>query len=498
MRRRRGLARVLASGGTGAVVALVFLGAIGGLASAEEAASGLTAPAASVYVVSPDGSDGNAGSLESPFATIGKAIQLVEPGDTVLVRGGVYRERVTFSRGGSASAPAALLAYQEEVPIIDGEGVAVGEHEALVTVRDGADHLAISGLTVRNSSGAAMKIYGDHVRVMGCKVTKAEYQGIQTRGTVGVQCIGNEIWDVCRMNVEHELEGGWPAALAAWESKEVSFIGNVVHDNHGEGISVWKGAEDCIIMGNEVYDNWSVNVYLDNAKRALVAANFVYSTADAFESHREPPIGIAVADEDYGEHGDDGWRADGGEHVVRNNIILNCSRGISFWEYTAGSGLKDCSFVYNTIAGTWEYGIRVSEGENSRTRFANNIVVSRAGETLSVTKPEGLVFHHNLLWDASGKSEGKFSWGGQRLDFGLWESQSYEFRGNLWADPQLSDLSSREADGAKLRGGSPAIDAGTSAGAPRFDYWGNPRPADGDRDRIKAPDIGAHEFGAGE
>jgi parallel beta-helix repeat protein len=496
MRRRRGLGQVLAWGGAVTIVALVSLGSIGALPSAQAAGGGPATAAASVYVVSPSGSDDNPGSLGAPFATIAKAAEVVAPGDTVMLRGGIYRGRVTFTRGGSAAEPIAFIAYQAEVPVIDGEGVAVGEQEALVTVTEGADHVALSGLTVRNSSGAAMKIYGDHATVMGCKVTKAEYQGIQIRGAAGVRCIGNEIWNVCRMNAERELEGGWPAALAAWESKEVSFIGNVVHDNHGEGISVWKGAEDCVIMGNQVYDNWSVNVYLDNAKRALVAANFIYSTADAFQSHRDPAIGVAVADEDYSEWGDEGWKADGGEHVVRNNIILNCSRGISFWKYVPGSGVKDCSFVYNTIAGTWEYGIRISEGENSGTQFANNIVVSRAGETLSVTKTGGLAFRHNLFWDSTGKPSDKFGWGGQRFDFRLWESQSRELKANLWADPQLSDTAAGEPDGAKLTRDSPAMDAGSSAGAPRFDYWGYPRPTDGNGDRIRAPDIGAHEYGA--
>jgi parallel beta-helix repeat protein len=480
----------------GAVVSAGLLLAITAPALASEVSGGLVATVGAVYVVSGDGSDANPGSLEAPFATITKAAEVVEPGDTVMVRGGIYRERVTFARGGSEAAPVTFMAYQQEVPVIDGEGLAVGHDEALVTVKEGADYLVVSGFTVRNSSGAAIKIYGDLAVVMGCKVTKAEYQGIQVRGATGVRCIGNEIWEVCRMNAAREREGGWPAALAAWESKEVSFTGNVVHDNDGEGISLWTGADDCVVLGNQVYDNWSVNVYLDNARRALVTANLIYSTADTFESHRDPAIGVAVADEDYSEWGDSSWKADGREHVVRNNIILNCSRGISFWEDVAGSGLKECSFAYNTIVGTWEYGIRVSEGRNSGTRFANNIVVSRSGETLSVTKPGGLSFDRNLFWDMSGESDGKFSWGGEDLGFRLWESQSHEVRGSLWADPQLSDPASREAEGAKLTRDSPAIDAGSSAGAPPFDYWGYPRPADGNEDRIRAPDIGAHEYGA--
>ena len=46
------------------------------------------------------GSDRADGSEEHPFATIGKAAALAQPGDTVLVHAGEYRERVKPPRGG--------------------------------------------------------------------------------------------------------------------------------------------------------------------------------------------------------------------------------------------------------------------------------------------------------------------------------------------------------------------------------------------------------------
>lgn len=51
----------------------------------------LTPLAAKEYYVAPDGSDEAVGTKAAPFATIQRAQQVVQPGDTVFVRGGTYR-----------------------------------------------------------------------------------------------------------------------------------------------------------------------------------------------------------------------------------------------------------------------------------------------------------------------------------------------------------------------------------------------------------------------
>lgn len=67
------------------------------------------------------GSDQNSGlSLASPLATIQKAANLSQPGDTILVRGGTYREQVTVPRSGTSAAPIRFEAYGNEEVVISG------------------------------------------------------------------------------------------------------------------------------------------------------------------------------------------------------------------------------------------------------------------------------------------------------------------------------------------------------------------------------------------
>lgn len=84
-----------------------------------------SAAAAEIYVAS-GGNDANPGTLASPLATIQAAVDRLQPGDTGLVRGGTYRETVTFPRSGTAAQPITLKAYRNERVTVSGCDVLAG------------------------------------------------------------------------------------------------------------------------------------------------------------------------------------------------------------------------------------------------------------------------------------------------------------------------------------------------------------------------------------
>jgi Protein of unknown function (DUF1565) len=63
------------------------------------------------------------GTKEFPFKTIDRATKLAEPGDTVLVREGVYRERVAPAQGGEAERPIVYMTAPGETVVIKGSDV---------------------------------------------------------------------------------------------------------------------------------------------------------------------------------------------------------------------------------------------------------------------------------------------------------------------------------------------------------------------------------------
>lgn len=102
--------------------------------------SGLT------YFVSPAGSDGGAGTIQSPWRSIAHASKFLRAGDTLFARGGTYTGQGGYnwavSASGTAAAPIWLAAYPGEQPVFDG-GWTIGHGLILADV----GHVVVSGLT---------------------------------------------------------------------------------------------------------------------------------------------------------------------------------------------------------------------------------------------------------------------------------------------------------------------------------------------------------------
>ncbi|MHB8971579.1 MAG: right-handed parallel beta-helix repeat-containing protein [Pirellulaceae bacterium] len=79
----------------------------------------LHAGAAEIYV-SPSGQDSNPGTRAQPYATLQVAVDKLQAGDTLLVRGGTYRETVTFPRSDEPDKPITVRPYQDERVVISG------------------------------------------------------------------------------------------------------------------------------------------------------------------------------------------------------------------------------------------------------------------------------------------------------------------------------------------------------------------------------------------
>jgi len=75
---------------------------------------------AAEYFVVPTGNDTHAGSKSAPFATLQHGVDALQPGDTLWVGGGVYRETVVFPRSGTAAKPIAVRAMAGQTVVLNG------------------------------------------------------------------------------------------------------------------------------------------------------------------------------------------------------------------------------------------------------------------------------------------------------------------------------------------------------------------------------------------
>ncbi|WP_406464229.1 sigma-70 family RNA polymerase sigma factor [Streptomyces sp. NBC_00111] len=114
------------------------------------AAIGVTG--ADIYLA-PDGSDDGDGSRARPYATLGKAVSVVRPGQVIAMRGGTYRpaEGASLTTDGTAGRRITLSNYQGERPVIDASGLPA----TTWAVTQQADHWTVQGLEIRGSASHA-------------------------------------------------------------------------------------------------------------------------------------------------------------------------------------------------------------------------------------------------------------------------------------------------------------------------------------------------------
>ena len=121
------------------------------------------------------GSDAAAGSLEEPLFSLRRAAELARPGDTIVLRGGVYdvvdeHVYVAFTLWGEADAPITVRSYPGEMAIFDGhlhewhpryenDGRNVTDPNLVRVI---GDHLVWEDITFRNGVGRGFYFVGHH------------------------------------------------------------------------------------------------------------------------------------------------------------------------------------------------------------------------------------------------------------------------------------------------------------------------------------------------
>src|SRR5215472_1231183 len=161
---------------------------------------------------------------------------------------------------------------------------------------------------------------------------------------------------------------------------------------------------------------------------------------------------------------------------VMNNVVYNTAGvGIHLWH-----AAHNINIVNNTVDHARDGGILVGSGDHGATSTTGdyvtveNNIVTNAGGAGGIAEQGTTGIHNtyvdNLLYNDSSNIS---------LQNGLTAS------GTIIADPKFVDPGAHDYH---LAAGSPAIDAGTSNGAPTTDYDGNARP------QGAADDIGAYEF----
>ena len=128
--------------------------------------------------VATSGQDTNIGTLDSPLATLAKAITLSSAGDTILVRAGTYgmTSTLAISKSGQAEKKYSLLAFSDERPVLDFSMQSTGSRGISLK----ASHWYIRGLDIKGAGDNGMEISaGSYNRIEGCNFFENRDSGLQ-------------------------------------------------------------------------------------------------------------------------------------------------------------------------------------------------------------------------------------------------------------------------------------------------------------------------------
>jgi Tol biopolymer transport system component len=424
------------------------------LSGCEQSSNAVAASA--VYYVAPDGNDANPGTEAQPWRTIGKAASTLTAGDTVYIRAGTYYERVVPQNSGRAGQFITYAAYPGETATIDGTGVDVPEYSGLFDLT-GRDYIRVAGLRVIHSG-----YYGivadnsSHITIEHNYTYDTYSSGISAWNSNNIIVDGNEVVGACT--------GLWQEHISISSTDTFEVRHNRIHDvmpgtEGKEGLSVKDASSHGKVYGNQVYNLNHVGIYVDaEAEHLLDVA--VYQNV----VHDIPAMGFSLASEQGGLL----------ENVrLYNNVAYNNLVGL--WLSAcciATHPFQNISIINNTFAYNgrdgWGGGIGIENTQVGNVVIRNNIcsqnVYSQMAADPSVL-PE-LTVDHNLT-DGDRDPEFEFYGVGDLVDV----SPSF-------VNPLMRDY--------HLLAGSPAINQGSSNGAPLDDFDGLARDAQ--------PDIGAYEW----
>jgi hypothetical protein len=249
----------------------------------------------------------------------------------------------------------------------------VSAHEPLITLTGGAKYLSFVGLAMRCGSWHAIYSEAGRITIDRCDLKFNGGGGAALEGSTGYNTVTRtRIW----MNVldnwprfnNHNSGGGWPGGLSFDSQSNTLSEGNVIYRNGGEGqvfydtLSGHTGVNN-LSRHNVVFDNFSVNFYVDNIQGVTIEECFGFNhpkdlstTFPGLPSNyddpgrRLVPILLSLADEPSSS-----WNGSANLNniTVRNNIFAGSKH--QFLDYddgTGGHGLKSCSITNNTFIQT--------------------------------------------------------------------------------------------------------------------------------------------------
>jgi parallel beta-helix repeat protein len=368
------------------------------------------------YYVSTTGDNNNPGTLSQPFACIGHASGEAGPGDKILVRGGTYfiRENIRISCRGTEEQPITIRPYKNELPAINCSGLDGSGGRFAIQFTPGTQYVIFEGFEVTNGNSGILIQNSNNITIRNCTISEFDHFGLSVASD---NCLveNNELYRIgMAWENSNEKTGGWPQVMNTYSKQPVPpatissparnnvFRGNYIHNSWGEGIDAIF-ADGVLIENNIIHDVFSVGIYMDCTRNAVVRNNYVYTTNNERMRRTGNMLmtGILMGNEYFGGWADYPPISHTENIYIYNNILSRVGNGIGFWSDTNNRDRKN---IYENVK-IFNNTVDTYEGRGAGISFAGNLAFPTQGNecknnifrsSLSISAEKGFVFENNL------------------------------------------------------------------------------------------------------
>lgn len=282
-----------------AVIVIAFLGLTAGYAISNHNNKTATLKASPSLFVSPSGSDGNSCSQSSPCASMNRAYQVAQPGQTVSVASGTYSSQVIQNRsditssGCSQSNPGQCITFTGTGVTING---VLEIHGSGIWVNGGTSYGGPYGIRVTGYADTETFVAGQYPTNIVVSGVHSTSFGIFNSNNVtftdmevGPATVSSGCGILQGPGIENKI--GFGNGITTGVPNNITLDGLIIHDQNGDSGRI---ASDChfgglffvtangaIIKNSTFYNNVVYNVQVQNFGGAPPATNVTF-TNDAF------------------------------------------------------------------------------------------------------------------------------------------------------------------------------------------------------------------------
>jgi len=421
------------------------------------------------YYISKTGSDTNPGTLSQPWATISKANNTLQAGDTVYIREGNYNEIIEPINNGNPGNYITYKNYYNETVIIDRHQYTHGSRTLKSVKLINKNYIKIDGFIIKNSDRGIYAENMDNCIIQNCVIKYHDISVVIGGGSQYNKFFNNTIQNQSIDTIDQEddciflgyiSDGGIENSYNLFDSNTIFYGGHSCIEHRRNSPYIIFRNNVIYGGGDKLYNNTD-----GGSLHTLFEGNIFYNS-------------------NIGPDREGGMlsRAGGGHMIIRNNvfyhtsgtsgqcILLNTPYGDpGDWGFTPVENVK----IYNnTIANNYKHGIRVliektPEYMPSDIVVKNNIIQKCDDyEIIEHAKgpyyaPYDVIFSYNLVrGTADGQKVVSLGLGGGAQTYTLAEVESAYptyFKDNIEGNPLFVDEGNHDFN---LQSGSPCIDAG--------------------------------------